>query len=47
MKQVWGLLLSHLRIWQVPFKQLEWDLVEKFKCALVRRLRMMPSLMPD
>jgi hypothetical protein len=47
MKQVWGLLLSYLRIWQVPFKQLEWDLVEKFKCALVRRLRMMPSLMPD
>jgi hypothetical protein len=47
MKQVWGLLLSYLRIWQIPFKNLEWDLVENFKCALVRRLRMVPSLMPD
>jgi hypothetical protein len=47
MKQVWGLLLSYLRDWQIPFKSLEWGLVERFKNTLVRKLKMVPSLMPD
>jgi hypothetical protein len=42
-----GLILSYLSNWQIPFKNLEWGLVESFKAALVRKLKMMPSLMPD
>jgi hypothetical protein len=47
MKQVWGLILSYLRNWQIPFKNPEWGLVESFKAVLVRKLKIMPSLMPD
>jgi hypothetical protein len=47
MKQVWGLILSYLRTRQIPFKNMTWDLVERFKSTLLRNLRRLSSLMPD
>jgi hypothetical protein len=33
MTHVWGMILSNLRTWQMPFKNLEWDQVERYKAG--------------
>jgi hypothetical protein len=37
MKQVWHLALSYLRIWRIPFKDYDWDLVDQFMCLLIKK----------
>ena len=39
MKQVWGLLLSYLRTWKVPFKDLEGGKLREFTEMMVMKLR--------
>jgi hypothetical protein len=45
MKHVWGLILTYLRTRQGPFKTLAWDRVERYKIALIRRLKRDDSLL--
>ena len=47
LKQVWHLILLHLRKWQVPFKNLEWLLVDRFADLLAKRLQSPLEIMPS
>jgi hypothetical protein len=46
-KHVWRLILSYLMTSQMPFKNLEWEHVKSYNISLVKKLRSLPSLMPD
>ena len=45
MKQVWRLVLFHLRNWKVPFKDLEGGLVDKFMDLMLLQLKK-PLMLP-
>ena len=46
LKQVWHLILLHLRNWKVPFKHLEWPMVDKFMILLSSKLQSPLEIMP-
>jgi hypothetical protein len=45
MKQVWQRLLRYLRDWKIPFKDQNWELVDRFTKLLITRLQTPLALM--
>jgi hypothetical protein len=39
MKQVWGMILSYLRIWSIPFKNQDWELVDRIEADLIKNMK--------
>jgi hypothetical protein len=39
MKQVWGMILSYLRIWSIPFKNQDWELVDRIEANLIKNMK--------
>jgi hypothetical protein len=46
MKQVWQRLLRYLRDWKIPFKDLTWELADRFTKLLITRIQTPLALMP-
>jgi hypothetical protein len=47
MKQVWQQALGYLRIWRIPFKDQNWEMVDRFMSHLIGKLQFSLTLMPD